>query len=96
MIDIKPLVSIIVPVYNSEKYIEKCISSIVNQTLKNIEIIIVNDGSIDNSINIISKFSNEDNRIKVINQKNSGVSAARNNAFFNIFFWIIYWYYYAY
>lgn len=83
MIDIKPLVSIIVPVYNSEKYIEKCISSIVNQTLKNIEIIIVNDGSTDNSINIISKLSNEDNRIKVINQKNSGVSAARNNGINN-------------
>ncbi|MDD2391383.1 MAG: glycosyltransferase [Bacilli bacterium] len=74
-----PKVSIIVPIYNKEKYLEKSISSILNQTLKNIEIILVNDGSKDNSINICRKFEKLDNRVKVIDQKNAGVSVARNN-----------------
>jgi glycosyltransferase involved in cell wall biosynthesis len=73
------LVSIIIPVYNVEKYIEKCILSILQQTYKNIEIIIVNDGSTDRSEKIINFLSKQDNRISIINKENAGVSAARNS-----------------
>ncbi len=76
----KPLVSIIIPVYNAQKYLPKCIDSIINQTYDNIEIICVNDGSTDFSLNILQDYSKNDSRIKVLNQKNSGVSVARNNA----------------
>jgi len=70
-------VSIIIPVYNSEKYIKECLDSIINQTYKNLEIIIVNDVSTDNSINIIKQF--KDKRIKIVNLNyNSGVAIARN------------------
>ncbi|WP_434798699.1 glycosyltransferase family 2 protein [Terrisporobacter vanillatitrophus] len=72
-------VSMIVPVYNSEKYIEKCIQSILNQSYKNIEIIIINDGSKDSSDEIITKLEKLDSRIKYIKQENSGPSQARNN-----------------
>lgn len=72
-------VSIIVPVYNVEKYIERCINSIINQTLQDIEIIVVNDGSPDNSDVIIRKYMQLDSRIKLINQENQGLSIARNN-----------------
>ncbi|MEX5877964.1 glycosyltransferase family 2 protein [Providencia hangzhouensis] len=71
-----PLVSVIIPVYNTEIYLMKCINSIINQTLKDIEIIIVNDGSTDNSLAIIHSFS--DDRITVINKINGGLSSARN------------------
>lgn len=74
----KPKVSIIVPIYNMEKYLEKCIDSIVNQTLSNIEIILVNDGATDSSGKIIDKYAKKDNRIKVINKENGGQGAARN------------------
>ena len=73
-------VSIIVPIYNVEKYLECCLSSLLNQTLENIEIICVNDGSTDNSANILQKYERIDNRIKVINQSNEGQGVARNNA----------------
>lgn len=73
-----PKVSIIVPIYNSEKYMSKCIESILNQTLSEIEIILVNDGSTDNSGKIIENYAKKDNRIKVIHQQNSGPSVARN------------------
>lgn len=76
MIDSK--ISIIVPVYNTEKYLEQCLNSLINQTYSNLEIIIVNDGSKDNSEQIISGFAKRDFRIKVIKQNNSGLSAARN------------------
>lgn len=72
------LVSIIIPVYNSEKYIDRCINSIVNQTYKDIEIILIDDGSSDRSIDIINNYVNKDNRIKVYTQKNAGPSSARN------------------
>lgn len=75
----KPCLSIIVPVYNGENFIEDCIDSIINQTLKDIEILIINDGSKDNTLNIIESIAKSDSRIKILNQKNSGVSAARNN-----------------
>jgi glycosyltransferase involved in cell wall biosynthesis len=72
------MVSIIVPVYNVEKYLGKCIDSIVNQTYKNIEVILINDGSTDNSGKICDQFAENDPRIRVLHQSNSGVSHARN------------------
>lgn len=72
------MVSVIVPVYNVEKYIEKCLKSLVEQTLKNIEIIIVNDGSTDNSKKIISKFAEKYSNIKYYEKTNGGLSSARN------------------
>ncbi len=74
-----PLISIIVPVYNVEKYIEKCILSILEQTYKNIEIIIIDDGSTDNSGKLLDVLEKKDQRIKVIHKDNAGVSAARND-----------------
>ncbi|OOM79959.1 glycosyltransferase [Clostridium sp. BL-8] len=72
-------VSVIVPVFNVEKYLADCLESIIGQELKEIEIICVNDGSTDNSLNILNEYANRDNRIKVINNKNnSGLSYARN------------------
>lgn len=72
-------VSIIVPVYNTEAYLERCLKSLVNQTLKDIEIICIDDGSKDNSVAILKKYSQLDKRIKIIEQENLGVSVARNN-----------------
>lgn len=71
-------VSIIVPIYNSEKYLNKCIDSIVNQTYKDIEILLINDGSIDGSLSIIEDYSKRDIRIKVISKSNEGVSKTKN------------------
>lgn len=73
------LISIIVPVYKVEKYLKKCLDSIINQTHKNLEIIIVDDGSPDGCPNICDEYSKNDDRIKVIHQKNMGLSIARNN-----------------
>ena len=73
-------ISIIIPAYNIENYIENCLESLINQTYKNIEIIVVNDGSKDKTLQIINEFAKKDNRIKVINQQNQGVSESRNNA----------------
>lgn len=72
-------VSIIVPVYNVEKYLAKCLDSLINQTLKEIEIVVVNDGATDNSPQIIEEYSKKEPRIKVVNQENAGLSAARNS-----------------
>lgn len=72
------LISVVVPVYNVENYIEKCVNSLMNQTYKNIEIILVDDGSPDRSSTIIDGLAKMDQRIHVIHQKNKGVSAARN------------------
>jgi len=71
-------VSVIIPAYNVQKYIDRSIKSAVNQTLKDIEIIVVNDGSTDNTRDIIEKLAKEDNRIVVINKENGGLSSARN------------------
>ena len=71
-------VSVIIPVYNTEKYLEECLNSIINQTLKEIEIIIINDGSTDSSTKILEEFAQKDNRIKIFSQDNLGVSVARN------------------
>nr|WP_295761705.1 glycosyltransferase family 2 protein [uncultured Intestinibacter sp.] len=72
-------VSVIVPIYNSEKYLERCIKSIINQSLRDIEIILINDGSKDNSLNICKNFHNKDSRIKIIDKENEGVGSARND-----------------
>lgn len=70
------VISIVVPVYNASKYLKECIDSLLNQTYKNLEIILINDGSTDNSLNICKSYN--DSRIKVIDKQNSGVSKTRN------------------
>lgn len=72
--------SIIVPVYNVEKFLRESLDSIVAQTLKDFEVICVNDGSTDNSLEILKEYANNDSRIKVISQENQGQGVARNNA----------------
>ena len=75
----EPLISIVVPVYNVENYVAECITSLINQTYRNIEILLVDDGSTDKSGQICDSFANDD-RIRVFHTKNAGVSAARNYA----------------
>ncbi|WP_281526283.1 glycosyltransferase family 2 protein [Intestinibacter bartlettii] len=72
------LVSIIIPIYNVEKYLEKCIKSMINQTYRNLEIILINDGSTDESANICEKYKEQDNRIVFINKNNGGAASAKN------------------
>lgn len=74
----KPKISIVIPVYNSEKHLKQCIDSVLNQSYKNIEIILVNDGSTDNCGKICDAYKKADDRVIVIHQKNKGVSVARN------------------
>ncbi|MBP3707033.1 MAG: glycosyltransferase family 2 protein [Clostridia bacterium] len=74
----KRLVSIIIPAYNAEKYLQRCLESVVNQTYKNIEIIIVNDGSTDNTESIIIRYQKKYKSIKYFKKENNGVSDARN------------------
>ncbi len=71
-------ISIIIPIFNSEKYLKRCLDSLTNQTFKDIEIICINDGSTDNSLKILENYKNIDDRIKIINQNNQGQSVARN------------------
>lgn len=71
-------ISVIVPVYNAEKYLEKCVESIINQTYKNLEIILIDDGSTDNSLAVCKKMEKKDTRIRVVVQENSGVAVTRN------------------
>lgn len=71
-------ISVIIPIYNAEKYLDRCIDSVVNQTYSNIEIIMVNDGSTDSSKEICQKWKEKDNRIILVDKKNEGVSVARN------------------
>ena len=73
-----PKVSVIVPIYKVEKYLRQCIDSIINQSLKDIEIILVDDGSPDNCPKICDEYKKIDSRIKVIHKKNGGLSSARN------------------
>ncbi len=75
----EPLISVIVPIYNVEQYLDRCIKSIVNQTYRNLEIILVDDGSPDSCPDICDKWAEKDDRIVVIHQKNAGLSAARNS-----------------
>lgn len=74
----EPLITVIIPVYNGEKYIDKCINSVLNQQYQNIELILINDGSDDGSKEILDNWSKKNEKIKVIHQENSGVSVARN------------------
>lgn len=71
-------ITVIVPIYNQEKYLDECIGSIINQTYKNLEIILVNDGSTDGSLEICKKYKKIDKRIKIISKENGGLSSARN------------------
>ena len=80
-----PLISVIVPVYKAEKYLDKCVQSIVNQTYKNLEIILVDDGSPDNCPEMCDEWAKKDSRIKVIHKENGGVSSARNAGLDNSF-----------
>lgn len=73
-----PLISVIVPIYNAEKYLDRCICSICEQTYKNLEIILVNDGSTDYSLDICFKYQKKDDRIKVLSQENRGLIETRN------------------
>lgn len=75
-----PQISVIISVYNTEPYLEACLNSVVDQTFSDIEIICINDGSTDNSAAILSQYAQKDSRIKIINQNNTGVVIARNNA----------------
>ena len=78
MFNMNDLISVIVPVYNVEKYLDKCIESIVNQTYTALEIILIDDGSSDNCPEICDRWTEKDNRIKVIHKVNGGLSDARN------------------
>src|SRR5690242_296893 len=76
-----PVVSVIIPVYNGEKYIEATIRSVMNQSLKDIDIYVVNDASKDKSAEIVEQLAKTDSRIHLINKKNSGVADSRNRGF---------------
>lgn len=78
-----PKVSVIIPVYNAEKYLVKCLNSVVNQTLKDTEIICVDDGSTDKSLEILNDYAKKDSRFKIIRQQNLFAGAARNNGIKN-------------
>ncbi|MGM9737344.1 MAG: glycosyltransferase family 2 protein [Candidatus Cryptobacteroides sp.] len=79
----KPKVSVIIPVYNVERYLAQCLDSVIHQTWQNLEIIIVNDGSSDSSADIIEDFAKKDSRIIVVSQPNGGLSSARNKGIMN-------------
>ena len=81
----KPLVSIIVPAYNTEQYIAETLNSILCSTYKNIEVVVIDDGSTDKTVSIVEKIMEQDNRIRLLKQKNAGPSKARNNGIQNSF-----------
>ena len=78
-----PEISIIIPNYNTEQYLPRCLNSLIGQTFKDIEIILIDDGSTDNSVKIMKEYAKQDNRIKVIEQPNSGPARARNQGLEN-------------
>lgn len=80
---VRPLISVIIPVYNTEQFLPVCLDSVIGQTYKNLEIIIINDGSVDNSMDICEQYALHDQRIKIISQSNRGLSAARNTGIDN-------------
>lgn len=84
MDSLEKLISVIVPVYNVEKYLCRCVDSILNQTYPYLEIILVDDGSTDNSVKICDEYAKKDSRIKVIHKRNGGVSSARNVGLQNV------------
>ena len=73
-----PKISVIIPVFNTEKYLKECLDSVTNQTFRDIEIICVNDGSTDNSLVILNEYAQKDNRIKIVTKGNGGLASARN------------------
>ena len=73
-----PIISVIVPVYNSSKYLKECLDSILNQTLTDIEVICVDDGSTDESPLILEEYASRDSRLQILKQENKGAGAARN------------------
>ncbi|MBO5525542.1 MAG: glycosyltransferase [Clostridia bacterium] len=79
----QPLISVIVPIYNAENFIKRCLDSICGQSYTNLEIVLVNDGSKDNTLSILKEYSSFDKRIKVIDQENGGVATARNTGLTN-------------
>ena len=74
-----PKVSVIIPVYNSSEYIRHCLDSLLSQTLEDIEILCVDDGSTDDSLSILEEYSRKDERVRVLTQENAGAGAARNH-----------------
>ncbi len=81
----EPLISVVIPVYNVEKYLNQCVDSVLNQTYTNLEIILVDDGSKDGSPEICDSYKEKDERVKVIHKKNGGLSSARNKGIENCF-----------
>ena len=79
--DKSPKISVIIPIFNVEKFLPRCLDSVLEQTFKNFEVICVNDGSPDNCDKILEQYAQKDNRIKIVTQKNQGLSMARNNGF---------------
>ena len=79
----KGVVSVVLPIYNVEKYLNRCIKSVINQSYKNLEIILVDDGSPDNCPTLCDEWAKKDNRIKVIHKKNAGLGYARNTGIEN-------------
>ena len=73
-------ISVIVPIYNAEKYLAQCIESLIHQTHRNLQILLINDGSTDSSLSIAQEFAQRDSRIEIHTQPNQGQGAARNNA----------------
>ena len=78
-----PLISVVIPVYNAEKFLSKCLEHLIHQTYQNLEIIIVDDGCTDNTADVYNHYAKLDKRIKILNQKNAGPSAALNNGLKN-------------
>lgn len=76
----QPLISVIIPVYNAERYLAQCLNSVINQTYTNLEIICVNDGSKDDSLKLLQKYARNDPRVQILDKENAGVSSARNDA----------------
>ena len=77
--EVPPKVSVIIPVYNREKYLKQCLDSVINQTLQDIEIICIDDGSTDRSLKVLNEYGKKDGRIKILNQENQGPGLARNS-----------------
>ena len=76
-------ISVIIPVYNVENYLKECLESVINQSFEDLEILCINDGSTDSSLNILNEYKNRDSRIQIISQENAGLSAARNTGLNN-------------
>ena len=82
--NLQPIISVIVPVYNAEQYLKRCLSSILSQSFKDFEVVLINDGSTDDSLRICEKFAEKDSRIRLFNRSNHGVSATRQFGIDNV------------